>query len=197
MRPQITIGVVLAGGQSKRMGQDKALLQVKGKAFLTHTIDVLKAVKPKLSRIVISGRQSKTSYIQDIYQNLGPVGGIYSVLQSYRHVNDSLLIMPVDMPFMTPRALNYLVARAKSSLAFNALIYKGKCFPLFIRLVSDVFRFFEKSIREARPENKSRSIQNLLAHLDTCEINWDVEDEKLFSNVNTPGDLALICQEEK
>lgn len=197
MQPQpLTFGVVLAGGQSKRMGQDKALLQIGGKILLTHTLDVLNAVKPKLDKIVVSGRQSEVSSIKDIYQHLGPVGGIYSVVRTIQTCSEQvgyLLVMPVDMPFMTPQALNHLINQAKNSRSYNAFVYRGNLLPLLIRLTPGVFNFFEKSLQPLHYENKSRSIHNLLEHLDKCEINWDLKEEKLFVNVNTQKDLALIC----
>lgn len=185
---KLTVGVILAGGQSKRMGQDKALLQIRGKTLLAHIIDILYAVRPKLDDVVVSGRKLEIPYVQDTYKNLGPLGGIYSVIHTVeQHAIKSFLIMPVDMPLMTQNALDNLLTHENSMPSFDAFIYKNNYFPLLLRLTPAVLRFFENP--------PLSSIQNLLMHLNTFEANWNKIEEHIFTNVNTPKDLGPLLIE--
>jgi len=120
------LGVVLAGGLSSRMGQDKALLNRKNSSMLEFSKQIL--TDSGLNNIVISGDNYD---VPDKIKQSGPVGGILSVLSNFPHAK-SLLILPVDLPFMTARALADL--RIKGELVKRLHISKGITFH-FIYLI--------------------------------------------------------------
>lgn len=191
------LGVILAGGKSKRMGKDKGLLEINGKTLLTHTIDILKAVKPKLHKIVVSGKKGDASLIQDIYQNLGPVGGIYSVMQAVRNHSENvgyLLVVPVDMPLMTSDTLSNLIAKREPLQRFNAFIYKDKYLPLLLRVTDKILAQFEVVVKQALNTSKTSSLQNLLAQLNTYELTWNELGKQTFTNVNTQEEWDGLYQ---
>jgi molybdenum cofactor guanylyltransferase len=79
---QIT-GFILAGGQSSRMGTDKAMLQIDGKTLMERAIEIC---KPFCHEILISSNNPKHgnfgfAVISDEINNCGPMGGIYSCLK--------------------------------------------------------------------------------------------------------------------
>ena len=123
------LGVVLAGGLSSRMGQDKA--QLTRQRSLSNTSDkqsassMLDFSKNLLSNagikdIVVSGNNHQ---IPDLIPHFGPVGGIYSVLAHYpAHLQPkALLILPVDLPLMTAADLAKL--RLKGELCHKATFF--------------------------------------------------------------------------
>jgi molybdopterin-guanine dinucleotide biosynthesis protein A len=102
-------GVVLAGGQSSRMGYDKAHLVINNKTLLQHASDLL--IKAGAANVLISRNTTEHSdYIQDIYPNNGPLGGIYSTLLV---TNNDVLITAVDMPLLMSEQLTHLVKNAQ------------------------------------------------------------------------------------
>lgn len=123
------LGVVLAGGLSSRMGQDKAQLKRQQKATYpseksAHSmLDFSKQLLADagIKEIVISGDNHQ---IPDRVAHAGPVGGIYSVLSHYpEHLQPkALLILPVDLPLMTAAALSEL--RLKGELSHKATFFR-------------------------------------------------------------------------
>ncbi|MEI6894596.1 MAG: NTP transferase domain-containing protein [Colwellia sp.] len=131
------LGVVLAGGLSSRMGQDKAqLLRQKKTTSPTpntqaeqSSVSMLNFSKQLLldagiTDIVTSGDNFQ---IPDCVPHAGPVGGIYSVLAHFlanspEHLQPkALLILPVDLPLMTASAIAEL--RLKGELSHKATFF--------------------------------------------------------------------------
>lgn len=110
-------GVVLAGGQSRRMGFNKAEAEMHGESMLIRMIDKLKEITPTI--LISSGTDSYPNIpfpqIPDEYPQCGPLGGIYSVLKAS---NTKLnLVVSCDMPLVSITLLEYIVAKAKESKA--------------------------------------------------------------------------------
>ena len=122
------LGVVLAGGLSSRMGQDKAQLtrlKIGADISVKPVSNMLDFSKQLLSDagikdIVVSGDNYQ---IPDLVPCSGPVGGIYSVLAHYpEHLQPkALLILPVDLPLMTAADLAKL--RLKGELSHKATFF--------------------------------------------------------------------------
>ncbi len=127
------LGVVLAGGLSSRMGQDKSQLTRQHKTRNTteksasNMLDFSKQllVDAGIKDIVVSGDNHQ---IPDLVPQAGPVGGIYSVLahfleKSPEHLQPkAFLILPVDLPLMSASALAQL--RLKGELSHKATFFQ-------------------------------------------------------------------------
>jgi len=117
------LGVVLAGGLSSRMGQDKSQLSRQQSTMLDFSKQLL--VDAGIKDIVVSGDNHQ---IPDLIPQAGPVGGIYSVLahflaKSPEHLQPkAFLILPVDLPLMSSAALAQL--RLKGELSHKATFFK-------------------------------------------------------------------------
>lgn len=123
---------MLAGGKSSRMGQDKGLMPLRGKPLAGYVLD---ALKPCFEHIAIvtdnpAYRVFGFEAIPDALKNLGPAGGIYTAL---RHSTAGLnLVVSCDMPFITPKLVQWLVSEALLSNAEITLPKTEKGFePLF------------------------------------------------------------------
>ncbi len=96
-------GVILAGGKSSRMGEDKSNLRLNGKTLLQHMSDLL--YDAGLKEIYVS----HPDIIPDEIAGRGPLSGIHAILKnipkSYKHV----IFLPVDMPRLTPLLISELV----------------------------------------------------------------------------------------
>lgn len=150
---------VLAGGQSKRMGQDKAFLEVGGQPVIER---VLAQVEPLTDDLFISANAPQRyahlglPIVPDIYPDKAALGGLYSVIQTARHPH--VLVVACDMPFLNVALLRYLIELAPTADIVVPLIsppqpetlhaiYSKNCLPAIkARLLADKLRiigFFE------------------------------------------------------
>lgn len=123
-------GIILAGGKSSRMGQDKAWLPFPDKPLIKIMLDKLVPLFEQMLIITNSpenyqGYSIKTE--QDIIPGCGPLGGIYTALLSSQ--NEYNFIVACDMPFLSSGLVGYL--REKSN-GFDVVVpeYNNKLEPL-------------------------------------------------------------------
>jgi molybdopterin-guanine dinucleotide biosynthesis protein A len=93
------LGVVLAGGESRRMGRDKALVEVDGEALWRRQVGVLR--EGGASRVILVRRseQEPTGYPDcrfDTFRDCGPLAGIHAALEVGGHPH--VAVLAVDMP---------------------------------------------------------------------------------------------------
>jgi molybdopterin-guanine dinucleotide biosynthesis protein A len=94
--------LVLCGGQSRRMGRDKALLELEGQTLLERCKNLGAALGAQ--QVLVS--RNEPGFIQDLVNDAGPMAGIAAALPYC--LTDWLLVLPVDMPLLTPAALKPL-----------------------------------------------------------------------------------------
>lgn len=164
-------GVVLCGGQSSRMGENKSELVVGGQTLLERGQELLKSCQ--LDAVFVSGPEG----IKDLEAGLGPLAGIYSSLTALGDW-DALLFIPVDMPLMSVPVVNELLNNVDT--AADLVHFKSHYFPLWVHNNHRV----KSCIREALGKQR-RSIKNLLASL-TCEVVQHNHSDQVFFNANTP-----------
>jgi len=199
------IGLVLAGGQSRRMGQDKALMRYQGRTLIDNASLLLQSAS--CDKVLIS--RNAPGFLNDKIEDAGPLGGVHAVLdalsQSDNHTDNpyELLVLPVDMPQMTPELLRILVSRGRE--AEKACYVENRFLPFFLPVAQNtqallanylveqskrrVVGFLEilnavslkegdlkKTARKEESDNKKR-----LAKMSN-------EDDVEWLNVNTPGD---------
>lgn len=180
------LGVVLAGGLSSRMGQDKAQLQRNNKTMLEFSKQVL--TNSGIDNIIVSGDNYD---VPDKVKQSGPVAGILSVLAAYPDAK-SLLILPVDLPGITAAALSDL--RIKGELTQKATFFEGHNIPLYLpnNAYLELFlahAFTSNKSKGANAEanrfkNKGPSIRALLEQVPHQAIQCN--DAKTLFNTNTP-----------
>jgi len=119
-------GLILTGGRSRRMGQDKALMRLASKTLLECTHDLLQAC---LKSIYVSIKEdqigdpirAKFKLIIDKYNQSGPMAGILSAHKS--HPNSAWLVVACDMPWLDKQTLLQLMEErdtAFDATAFNS-----------------------------------------------------------------------------
>lgn len=121
--PEKIWGLVLAGGKSTRMGSDKALLLQDGETQLSRAVSLLEA---HLDRVFVSARaeqaddaeRSKFEQIIDRYDDIGPVAGILSALDSNDDV--SWLVLACDLPNIDDATVAYLLEQYSAEHPFTA-----------------------------------------------------------------------------
>ncbi len=124
--PETVWGLVLAGGKSRRMGSDKALLVQDGETQLSRAVSLLAA---HVDRVFVSTRadqagdaeRSKFEQIVDRYEDMGPIAGILSAMDSNKEV--SWLILACDLPNIDDATLDCLLEQC--SAEHPATAYKS------------------------------------------------------------------------
>ena len=123
--PEKLYGLILAGGFSRRMGQDKSLMRYHGKPQVEFVYDLLGQF---CSKVFLSKRTDQPTYntipfINDdqSFSGIGPLGGILSAMKMYPDV--SWIVMACDLPFVTKETLQMLLNQrdpSKIATAFRS-----------------------------------------------------------------------------
>jgi molybdopterin-guanine dinucleotide biosynthesis protein A len=183
--------VILTGGESKRMGADKASIMLAGQSLLEH---VLAQIEPLFSDMLISVREQRPDMaypqIVDGAEERGPMVGIKAALEAVK--TDWLFVIACDMPLVSTGLIQHLAGLrsqhdAVVPFAFDRPqplfgFYHTTCLPLMkdrmkqgqrsmIRLLDDldVCLLSEQQVKKIDPELKS------LRSLDTMEDVKEVE----------------------
>jgi molybdopterin-guanine dinucleotide biosynthesis protein A len=181
---------VLAGGKSRRMGTDKAYLRLGNEVLLDRAIKLAGSVADEV-RIVGDAEKfaSCTRLVtEDIYRERGPLGGIHAALSGT--VSELNLMLAVDMPFLEPRFLTYLIAQARESGAIVTVPNAGGGFqPLCAVYRREFAEVAEDSLRAGR--NKidalfSKVSTRIIGEEELARTGFSLE---MFRNLNTPEDL--------
>jgi molybdopterin-guanine dinucleotide biosynthesis protein A len=118
--PDVT-AFILAGGKSTRMGADKAFVIFDGGTLLARALEVVRSVT---SDVRIVGNASKfasfASVVEDIFRECGPLGGIHAALRASR--TELNVILAVDLPFVSPALIEYLIKRARECAAATVTV---------------------------------------------------------------------------
>lgn len=163
--------VILAGGRSSRMGQNKAqMIRPDGLTQLEHTQRQVAKLNP--ASIMISGVD-----LPDIYPDCGPLSGIHAALETLE-TGDSLLVVPCDLPLLTVDALQPLLSETDS------VAYQHAYLPCLLHVSIPLKTRINSILKNKENEKKSNfSIRNLLNFLN---IHW-IENtlEKELKSANT------------
>lgn len=190
--PDVT-GVILAGGRSKRMGQDKAMLKIDGRTLFERTLAMMQGL---FSQVMIAGDRPDLSRpdvpaVSDIYPG-SALGGIHTGLATAK--TDWVCIAPCDMPYPDARIIEKLleernthdavVPRTASGFEPVFALYHKRCLAIMEEMLKrDHFRIYD-------------FYQDIDVHFVTSEqlpANW----EQSLLNLNTPEDLAIIENQAK
>ncbi|GAB3017256.1 molybdenum cofactor guanylyltransferase [Bowmanella dokdonensis] len=168
-------GLVLAGGKSSRMGQDKALLPYLGGTLLDHARQLL--LQCGCDTVMVSRNQF--GFIRDLVPEAGPLGGIHSALARLKY-SDELLILPVDMPFMQPGMLNLLVRTGrKLTLPCH---YEESHLPLYLPVSQKVVSYLNRLLGK----KGQGSVHQMLGYLNSHSLPCPMPEQ--LCNLNTPTD---------
>jgi molybdopterin-guanine dinucleotide biosynthesis protein A len=109
----LTAGYILAGGASRRMGQDKALLEGSGGPLLGRLSRIVAAAAGGCTVVAPAGRYEGLGVpvLSDLWPGEGPLGGILTVLENTSALWN--LIVAVDMPLLDAEFLARLLAEAR------------------------------------------------------------------------------------
>ena len=131
-------GIILAGGKSSRMGQDKGLVQWKGKFLLEYPLNTLLSVCSSCLISANNPQYKKFDFpvIEDIHKDVGPIGGLHAALSSTKDCWNAVL--SCDVPFVTADVIEKLIANIGSDVECVVAVHNGKFEPLVALFHSSV-----------------------------------------------------------
>lgn len=178
-------GFVLAGGQSRRMGRDKALVLYKGRTLLEYVADT---VETAVGNVTVIGPPERYAglglhVIPDVIANSGPLAGLVTALRNT--TRPWVLPIACDMPNLTPQILRDLVNAAVRSEADAVVCDSGRLHPLCAAYHRRVL-----PAAEAALEHRALRMHDFLESIQIQR--WPVSDAKLLANLNTPEELHAI-----
>jgi molybdopterin-guanine dinucleotide biosynthesis protein A len=181
---------ILAGGKSTRMGTDKAFVTLDGRTLLARSLELARSVA---TDVHIVGDPAKFAafapVVEDVFRDCGPLGGIHAALRASQ--TDLILILAVDVPFVTPALLQYLIKRASDS---KAIVTVTRAAGLWQPLCAVYRRAFadaaEQSLRARRYKIDSLFQSVITQAIAQEELEAAGFAPSIFRNLNTPNDLS-------
>ena len=177
------IGVVLAGGGGRRIGGDKAMVELEGRPLLHYPLSVLRAVVDEVAVVakqstVLPGLDVEVAIWLEAEEPRHPVAGIMQALRCAR--GRPVVVVAGDMPFVT-RGLVGALARERSRGA-AAVVPRaaGRLEPLCAR-------YEPRALSALAGCDLASPVGDLVGALDTRILEWP--DEEPFFTVNGPEDI--------
>jgi molybdopterin-guanine dinucleotide biosynthesis protein A len=183
-------GIVLSGGENRRMGTDKAFLKVAGVPLIEHVLRSLKDVFQDII-IVTNVPQRYAAYgvkmVSDAIAVRGPLTGIYSgLLQSSDEYN---FVVACDMPYLNSRLISYIAGLA----AGNDIVVPsigGLLEPLHAIYRRQLITVIENEIRQDRKQIRGIFGRAKVRYVTEDEIDRFDPERKSFKNLNTPEEYG-------
>jgi len=195
-------GFVLAGGQSSRMGSDKALIELDGEPLVVHALNTLR--NAGITATIAGARSDLSKYAPPIDDaGLGPLSGICAALASTSA--EFAVFLPVDMPLLPPSLIPVLLQHARltqSAITVPSVNCFAQTFPCVIQrtalptLQSELdsgnngcFSAFRAAATHLDEPFTIITVENLV-QAGQLEHPNNLPAALWFLNVNTPADLA-------
>jgi molybdenum cofactor guanylyltransferase len=182
--------LLLTGGKSTRMGQDKAFLKYHGISQLQYMYNLLAPVgEVKIScrdKVVYPGFEESV-YLEDRYHGLGPLGGILTAISE--DAKSAWLVAAVDLPYVDNAALTYLIENRNPFKTATAYKSNFKDFPEPLLTIYEphsrhrIFKFMGQGYSCPRKVLINSSVELL-----------EQQDPRWLDNANTPEEFAEICR---
>ncbi|AJE52052.1 molybdopterin-guanine dinucleotide biosynthesis protein MobA [Paenibacillus jamilae] len=201
-------GIIIAGGRSSRMGQDKALLEIEGATMLERTYITLQQAT---QRVIVVTRddqgyeQDSMEAVSDIYPGMGPLSGIHAGLSA--STTEWGIVVACDMPFVQLEVLQALLVltekwaaskgAAESPLQAVIASVAGRMHPLL--------GVYHRSVLPSAEERLRNKRLRLTEWLETLNVRYatiadmpgvteNIWHNAVF-NMNNPQDYKLVLEQ--
>lgn len=184
-------GILLAGGKSRRMGEDKRFLLIGEQTLFERTLAVLRSIFQTVCVVIAQDSpplKAEVPVVRDLVAGCGSLGGLYTGLQQAH--TEYVFVVACDMPFLNPILVRHMVSlkdktdivmvRSEQGLQPTHALYSRRCLPVI----------------EGMLQARLLKIQYLATH-QSLHTRLVVESELRkvdheglsFININTPADL--------
>ena len=188
-----------AGGQSRRMGRDKALVELDGRPMLEHVIERVSGLGQAQTLLVSNDHAAHARFglplVRDSLPDAGSLGGIYTALLHSQCGHT--LVVACDMPVLSPALLRHMLAlRAEGE--YDVIVPRVNGYPQGLHAV-----YGQGCIAPIRAQIDAGRLK-VIGFYDQVRVRYLDEDEwqphdptgQALNNINTPEELAA-AQERK
>jgi len=182
-------GVLLAGGEARRMGRDKATIKFDGQPLWQRQLELLRGLSPK--QLFVSARTKPewlpgdAGLLLDDSPSRGPLSGLTKALTVMQTTH--LVALAVDMPFITSDELGRLLELATEARGVVPII-GDRAEPLAAVYPAEAGMDFQAAL--AGPDLSVQSVVRKLAEAGKVRLRA-VGDANLYRSLNEPDDLKL------
>ena len=179
--------IIFAGGKSSRMGKDKALLPFR--TISTMSEYQYRKLQNLFCEVYLSVKKNKFDFsctiIKDIYPESSPLIGLVSALNYTK--SDAIFVLSVDAPLVDTMIIHSLMQNYKKHPTLDAIIAQS---PKGIQPLCGIYN---KSILTQANKHLKADIHKLRALLQESNVAYiSYDEEKMFSNINTPQEYEAM-----
>jgi molybdopterin-guanine dinucleotide biosynthesis protein A len=187
----VPYAAIIAGGASRRMGVDKALIKVEGEPLIRRVAKVLSLLFDDV--VVVTGKAeiaqvASLPSIPDIFPDKGPLGGIHAALT---HFQAPTLCVACDLPFLRDDVLEYLTSSYASTFDALAPLVGGRMETLHAIYAPSCLPTLTQALRSERMPGAQKVLSSLnMRFVEAVELRQYDSGLKFLTNLNTPEDAA-------
>lgn len=173
------VAYILCGGKSSRMQEEKGLVIFRGKSFIQWILDAVGPVSKE--SILVTKNAAYQSFglemVQDVFEDQGPVGGIYTALLHSSQIQ--ILILSCDIPKITTEVLAFLIEKSREFPEKITFLSDGNNdYPLIGIYPKTALTAFSKSIEAG--------------HLKLCPLVYNLPHQRLILDLGSKSSLQNI-----
>ena len=187
--------IVLAGGQSLRLGYNKILEIVGGRSLLEQVVSCVASLSNEIVVVAAEGQviprfedYPDMRVVTDIYPGKGPLGGIYTGLKN--STSDCNLVVAADMPFLNCALMDYMLSlvdgvdlvapRVSGQIEPLHAVYMQSCLPAIKKMINEGVLGVHKLFSRVK-----------VRYVEAAEIARFDPEQRSFFNINTDNDLQV------
>ena len=187
--------IILAGGRSTRMGNNKALLPFPGKEHLTFVEQLVSTLTPLCSETILVARDAADAAnyvlpgvhaVTDKMPDQGPLMGLYSGLSAI--YTQRALVVAVDMPFILPALVTFLLSQPQSDSLLVPLVNNVPQVLLAL-YPRTILPLIEQLLQQGRHDPRSLLDVALVQYIEETQLRSVDPNLRSFININTPEEL--------
>jgi molybdopterin-guanine dinucleotide biosynthesis protein A len=191
--PPVSV-VILAGGQSRRLGRDKSLLELGGEPLVQRVVSQLAPLSD--DPIIVANEPERYAtldlavrFVADEVRGMGSLMGIYSGLSAALHAH--ALVVACDMPFLNVALLRYMISLAEEH---DVVI------PRLDQLLEPLHAIYSKTCLPSMARLLDRRERKIISFFEAVQVRYVEKDEidrfdaehLSFFNVNRPEDWQQV-----
>ena len=188
-----------AGGRSRRMGRDKALVELDGQPMLAHVLERVSDLGQAQTLLVSNDHSAHARFglpmLRDALPEGGSLGGIYTALLHSRYGHT--LVVACDMPFLSPALLRHMLALREEG-EYDVIVPRVAGYPQGLHAV-----YSQACIAPIRAQIESGRLKVIgfydqvrVRYLDEAEWRPLDPDGRALHNLNTPEELAAAAKKK-
>lgn len=185
-------GVILAGGRSRRMGKNKALLEIDGMPLIQKTYLTMLSLFKEV--IIITNTPDEYSFLPcccfpDIYPDTGSIAGLHTGLKA--GTTEGIFIVPCDMPFLSTSLIRQMCDHATNYDAVVPLSFQG-VEPLHAFYRKRCVEPLEVYLQQGRKHIRAFLEQVRTRYVSVFDLQYQEKKSQLFFNLNTLQEYEQI-----